>query len=180
MMFTATESGMTFGPFPEERVFPIEALELHKKAGKSIRCVEFLYLQPEQKLLFIEAKSSSPRSETHAERFEEFICEITEKFLHSFDLYAASKLGRYSELGGELAKCSDADIRYKFVLIINGHREEWLLPLQDELRKRLNWHSRIWGTTVNVLNEAIAEEEKLISAFVPKQPTLGGTHHAQN
>ncbi len=167
-MFTTTESGMTFGPFPEELVFPIEHSTTHQKAGKGIRSVEFLYLQPEKKLLFIEAKSSSPRFETDAEKFDRFISEITEKFLHSFDLYTASKLGRYSGLGGVLGTCSDADIKFKFILIINGHLDNWLLPLQDELRKRLVWHSKIWGTKVNVFNEVMAQEEKLISAYEPK------------
>ncbi len=167
-MFTTTESGMIFGPYPEELVFQIEHSETQRKAGGGIRSVEFLYLQPENKLLFIEARSSSPRSDTDEARFEQFISEITEKFLHSFHMYTASKLGRYSEMDGKLRECSDADMKYKFILIINGHQDEWLLPIQDALRKRLIYHNKIWGSEVRVLNEEMASMLKLISAWSPK------------
>lgn len=38
------ESGVRFGPFDRERLFQIEHSDIHKRAGKGIKTVEFIYL----------------------------------------------------------------------------------------------------------------------------------------
>lgn len=62
-MITITESEMTFGPFPEENVFQIEKSPCYDKLWKcrGVKPCEFILLQ-ENKLFFIEAKTSSPRT----------------------------------------------------------------------------------------------------------------------
>ena len=57
------ESGMTFGPFSEAQVFRVEKSNSYKELGGSVKTVEFFLRKNKDKLLFIEAKSSSPKPE---------------------------------------------------------------------------------------------------------------------
>ena len=66
-----TESRMKFGPFPREDLFYIEKSEIYKNLGSGVKIVEFVLLK-EDKLLIIEAKSSSPRS-INQEKFKTFV-----------------------------------------------------------------------------------------------------------
>lgn len=158
------ESEMFFGSYPDDRVFRIENSDTHRRAGEGIHSVEFIYLQENDKLLFVEAKSSFPRLATSKERYDEFINEIYEKFIHSFDLYIASKVGRYTELGGMIKDVKDSELKYRFVLVINGHKDEWLLPITEELNSKLKYHKKIWKSEVVAINEKTAEKFKLINA----------------
>jgi hypothetical protein len=50
--------------------------------------------------------------------------------------------------------------------VIKGHKEEWLPPLQDALRKALDSTKKTWKLSPNflaVMNHKIAQEEELIS-----------------
>lgn len=161
-MVQIEESGMVFGNYPEEKVFKLENSQTHKAVGEGVRSVEFLYLLKEDMLAFVEAKSSSPRKETSMERYNEFINEIMEKFVHSFDMYVASKVGRYDELSGLVASSDAAELRYRFVLVINGHKPSWLLPLKEELNRKLLYHRKIWKSDVIVMNDEVARGKGLI------------------
>lgn len=161
-MIQIEESGMIFGNYPEERVFRLECSKTHQDAGEGVRTVEFLYLMKDDMLAFVEAKSSSPRKETSIERYNEFIDEILEKFVHSFDMYAASKMGRYDEISGLIADGNDAELRYRFILVINGHQPSWLLPLKEELARKLLYHRKIWKSDVIVMNDEVARSKGLI------------------
>ena len=55
--------------------------------------------------------------------------------------------------------------RFCFILIIKGHQEAWLPPLQDALKKALKPLTKIWNlppTAVVVLNDTLAQERGLI------------------
>lgn len=69
---TIEESKMMFGEFDKEKVFIIEKSNLYKSLGKGVKIAEFVLLQDLNKLIFLEAKSSSPR-DTNKIRFDEFI-----------------------------------------------------------------------------------------------------------
>ena len=85
-MIEIEESGMKFGPFEYSHIFQIEKSKLYKNLH-NVRTVEFI-LENNNKLQFIEAKSSSPKPvPDNLVRFEEFIDEISQKFLHSLNLY---------------------------------------------------------------------------------------------
>lgn len=161
-MVQIEESGMVFGNYPEEKVFRLEDSQTHKAVGQGVRSVEFLYMLKEDLLAFVEAKASSPRKETNMERYNEFINEILEKFVHSFDMYMASKVGRYDELSGLVASGDDIKLRYRFVLVINGHEPSWLLPLKEELNRKLLYHRKIWKSDVIVMNDEVARDKGLI------------------
>ena len=160
-MVTIRESGMVFGEFPEDCVFKIENSNTHKIVGDGVKTVEFVYLQAKNKLLFVEAKSSSPRYDTSIERYYEFIDEITDKFVHSFEMYMALKLRRYEELSEKLATVDDSDMKYRFILVINGHKNDWLLPIQEELKIKLRYHHNIWKSEVVAINEQTAKSWNL-------------------
>lgn len=161
-MFHVIESDMYFGDYPEERVFKIENSEIHQSLGKGIRTVEFIYHDNNDSLMFIEAKHSSPRKETSVERYNEWINEITDKFIHSFNMYLASKFKRISEFPGSIGKISDENITYKFVLVINGHESRWLPPLREELKRKMKYNQKIWKSDVQVYNDELAYKKGLI------------------
>lgn len=159
---------MKFGDFEEDKVFQIENSKLHKNVGNGIKVVEFILLSKENELSFIEAKSSSPRpTEDNSIRFTEFINEISEKFIHSFNLYYSAILRRVTddegaEINSRFKELDNRKIKFKFILVIKGHKVEWLMPLSDALKKNLAYHNTIWKSQVVVLNDEQAKEYRLI------------------
>ena len=58
-----------------------------------------------------------------------------------------------------------SEVDVKFVLVINGHQEGWLPPLQEALRNALRSTVKCWAfspTAVVVINEALAQQYGLI------------------
>lgn len=163
-MVTFEESDMTFS-FDDRSVYRIEkSATLNAISGcKSCECIVFL----RGKVFFIEAKQSSPRTESK-ERFLEFIEEISTKFSDSFSFFHSVHLHRHPEehLPEDLQHTSLCYSDYQFFLIINGHPKEWLPPLQDQLKKSMRKMLRIWGikdVSVKVINDQIARSYGLIA-----------------
>ncbi|MDO5424058.1 MAG: hypothetical protein Q4F41_10065 [Eubacteriales bacterium] len=164
------ESGVEFGPFEEERLFRIEHSEVHKRAGKGIKAVEFVYLTKKANLLFVEAKTSCPNPENRdkdsdmRKKYEETYSEITDKFIDSLHMFAAMALGRYGEKpgAGQLIRRTYSEIGIKFVLVITGAKEEWLMGPKAELEARLLRVRNIWKADVIVLNKDMATRYGLI------------------
>lgn len=159
------ESGMIFGDYRPERVYKIENSKMHNHVGTGVRSVEFILLRGTDKIFFIEAKSSSPKAETGWERYHQFLDEIVEKFVHSFQMLCAWYLGRVSdegEIGTGLKAVTCVEARFVFILVIRGHKKEWLLPLQEELNQKMHYHNSIWRSSVIVMNDEIAREYHLI------------------
>lgn len=165
-MIQINESNMIFGYFEEDRVFQIENSKLHKNIGNGIKVVEFILLSKENELSFIEAKSSSPKPvKDNIIRFNEFINEISDKFIHSFNLYYSAILQRCKEceeLNPSFMNLDNSQINFKFILVIKGHRTEWLMPLSDALKESLSYHNTIWKSKVIVFNDELAKKYKLI------------------
>lgn len=170
-MITITESGMQFGPFPEDACFYIEKSPTYKKLGEGIKIAEFLLLQPQQETVIcwvIEAKQSSPKPAKQP-NFDEFIAEIQEKMCNSLSLSMALGLKRHTQMENTLPlifkKLDLATIDFRFSLIINGHDKAWLPPLQDALRKVLSTTVKLWGLSPNaviVINDEIARKKHFI------------------
>lgn len=153
------ESGMTFGPYPSDLCFYIEKSETYRRIRK----------KPEKTAIWvIEAKSSSPKEENR-QNFDDFIAEIREKFVNAFSLGWSCCLGRHLIAEGELPEdfkdldLSRSDVR--FILVINGHRDSWLPPLQDALNIAMNSTVRTWAfapASVAVINDKMARQYGLI------------------
>jgi hypothetical protein len=132
---------------------------------------EFLLLRTNNEkpvIWIVEAKSSTPRPETQP-NFDNFIAEIREKLINAFSLGLASCLKRHQQAEAELPEdfkildLSQADV--KFVLVINGHQDAWLPPLQDALGIALRSTVKAWAfspTSVAVINEVLAQQHGLV------------------
>ena len=134
------ESGMTFGPFAAGECFYVEKSKCYGLIQDGVQMAEFLLLRQKQDhapvIWVVEAKSSSPRPATQP-NFTEFIDEIRAKLTNGFLLGVAALLQRHSEAKKELPHSFNAvnlqSLGFRFVLVINGHKEEWLVSLQDAL-----------------------------------------------
>ena len=151
--------------FAEDKVFQLEGTELHHSVGEGIKTVEFVTCLKENELIFIEAKSSSPRPiRDNRVRFDEFISEIADKFIHSFDLYLSALLERHRPytITNRFAEQDHSKEQYKFILVINGHQIDWLPPLQAALEKKILFHQKIWKSKVVLMNEKMARQYNLV------------------
>lgn len=165
------ESGMTFGPYPDGQCFYIEKSACYKNVQEGVQMAEFLLLKQQEKGLtvwVVEAKSSSPRPETQP-NFAEFIDEIRSKLTNGFLLAVAARLGRHPATKNELSNdFKNLDLQahgFRFVLVINGHKQEWLAPLQSALVQALKPVVKTWAlpaTSVAVLNHELAQQHGLI------------------
>lgn len=165
------ESGMTFGPYPEGFCFYIEKSVTYQRLGDGVKMAEFLLLRQNGKsptVWIIEAKSSSPRPETQP-NFDEFISEIRDKLINGLTLGVATCLERHQtaelELPELFKKLSLKAVDFKLILVIKGHKDDWLQPLNDELRKQLNSTIKTWGLSPNAvaaINDTMARQHGLI------------------
>lgn len=165
-MITVSESGMMF-QFHKEQVYVIEDSKLHKSLGNGIKTVEFIVSLKENELAFVEAKSSSPQpTKENKEKFDIFIQDIAEKFVHSFNMFMAATMNRQHDeaIVNSLLEINNEKAHYKFILIIKGHNIEWLPPLNDALEKQLLYHQKIWKTSIILMNEDLAKEYRLVKA----------------
>ena len=171
------ESGMSFGPFNEDYLFHIEECATIKNINKSakkaegVQIAEFLLLTLKNELptiWIIEAKSSAPQPSNQTD-FDNYINNIRDKLSNSLLLFFAIYLKRHiateSELSENFQQTNMSAASFNLILIINGHNEEWLPPLQDALQKSLKPTVKIWNfspTSVRVLNGDGARELGLI------------------
>lgn len=166
-MPTICESGMAFGPFSDNQVFHIETSMLYKTIGNGIQTVEFLLFTEPKSLLFLEAKSSSPRPDGDSpENFHNFIQEIAEKFIHSFELYYSAIFKRHeqsNDIPDSFKRLDNGVIDIKFCLVIKGHDIEWLPPIREALSKQIAPYITIWNIEVAVLNDQLAKDYHLIA-----------------
>lgn len=172
-MHPIQESGMTFGPYPYGHCFYIEKSQLYNTIEEGVKISEFLLLRTlngkPPVIWVVEAKSSSPRPETQP-NFDGFILEIRDKFINAFSLGFASCLKRHPKVDEELSRpfteLNLSKIDIKFVLVIKDHKEDWLTPIQDALKKALHATIKTWNfspTSVAVMNENTARNCHLIN-----------------
>lgn len=165
------ESGMTFGPYEDGQSFRIEKSACYARIKEGVKIADFLLLKQQKNgvaLWVIECKSSSPRPE-HQPNFTAFIEEIRDKLTNGFLLIVAALLHRHPGSEKELSNTFKAfDLRtqgFRFVLVINGHKQEWLEPLQNAMVQAFKPIVKTWALPVNsvaVLNNELAEKYGLI------------------
>lgn len=166
------ESGMKFGPYPAGECFYIEQSQIYTAINPGVKIAEFLWLRTNLRsvpaLWVVEAKSSTPRPETQP-NFDAFIEEISVKLRNAFSLTWASCLKRHPHTLSELPipfqslDLSQTDVR--FILVIKGHQDAWLPPIQEALKKSLYATVQTWRfspTSVAVINDVMAKECGLI------------------
>ena len=166
------ESGMTFGPFPDGSCFPIEQSASYKAIESGVKMAEFLLLRQtgdiSPVIWVVEAKSSTPKPQTQPD-FNDFIEEIRHKLSNALSLGLAACLGRHpaawAELPDSFKNLDLANVSFRLVLVINGHRADWLPPLNDALTTALHPVVKTWAlppTAVTVINDDLARDHGLI------------------
>ena len=165
MSVLITESGVTFGPFSEERLYYIEKSDSYKELGEGFSTVEFVYINRKGQLCFVEAKSSSPRQADQIERFEEWASEVATKFYDSLQLFLTIYMQRRNEekLGDTIRHADMKALSIKFILVIPSHKAEWLAPIQNELGKQMSKITAMWNIAVAVINKELAQEYGMIA-----------------
>ena len=163
------ESGMKFGPFSKDEIFHIEKSGLYQTVSDGVKIAEFALLRNEEKIVVVEARSSSPQPGSEV-KFDSYIDEIYTKFINSFYLIAAIILKRHDfqpdEMPALLAKMKIKATEFRFVLVINGHQDEWLLPINDSLKAKFIPLQKTWKCCpdfVAVINDEIARAKQWIS-----------------
>lgn len=160
------ESGVSFAPFAPDNFFHMEKSDVYKKLGKGYSTVEFLWVDAMKNFIFVEAKSSSPRPDkTDHTDFDKYIDEISDKFQDSYQLFLASVLGRRKSenMGKEVRGFKADSSNIKFVLVIPTHKFDWLVALNDALKKQLRKTISIWNIEIAVMNEELAREHGLLT-----------------
>lgn len=159
------ESGMVFD-FSQDDIFQIEKCPTVAALGDGVKIIEMIVKQHET-LIFIEAKQSSPQP-GNQEPFDEFIKQIYEKFRNSLILFAGLALNREfkekSLLPAHFTPVAIATLPMRFYLIIRGHKDEWLPPLDEALQLSLGAVKKCFGiASVKVINDLTARQYRLIS-----------------
>ncbi|MBF0371463.1 MAG: hypothetical protein HQL52_18640 [Magnetococcales bacterium] len=164
------ESGMTFIGFPEEACFRIETSTAYTRRQQNRPIPEFLLLRDSQ-IWIIEAKSSSPNPNNPASResLTSFADDIGQKMHNAILMFLGLHLGWHGPFGKEMPTTfHNLDLKktqFKLILIIKGHKKEWLPPINDACRTALSKIMGILGPppyTVAVINDQMAKKHNLI------------------
>jgi hypothetical protein len=170
MSIRINESGLLFGDYDDDDVFQIEKSQIYKELSGCSKTVEFVLRFSADKIYFIEAKSSSPKPKSEKD-FNVFINDISGKINHSLDIFFALVVKRIKDTKGEFSrsfrKIDYSNIEVTVLLVINGHKIEWLPPVRDALVKKLRRIIKTWNIQVAVLNHELAADYCLIKAVDP-------------
>ena len=167
---TIPESGMTFGPFDEDLVFHVEKSQTYKNIEENVKICEFFYLDRKnanERVVILEAKSSSPHPGNKTD-FPNYTWEILEKFSNTMQLAISTLLFRHESAKQEVPqpfkKLNLETANFHFILVIRGHKSEWLDPLKSELAHLLIPTKKLWNLkepVITVINEDIARKRGL-------------------
>ncbi|MEQ8187998.1 MAG: hypothetical protein ABRQ39_08515 [Candidatus Eremiobacterota bacterium] len=169
-MIVIPESGMTFGPFADNNVFYIEKSKIYQELQQRLPIAEFLVLMRDDSIWIVEAKSSSPNPENKEseKKFDDFITDISDKLIDALTLAVSVIIKRHDNAINEIHQNLQNGIisgnAIKLCLIIKGHKDEWLIPIQDALNQnqQLYRNKKIWRFEIAVMNDEMARMAKLI------------------
>ena len=120
MSIIIEESNLLFGEYDESDIFRVEQSKVYKSLGANVRVVEFVLRHKNNEFILIEAKSSSPKPGSQDD-FDVFIDEITDKFIHTIDLYFSLIIKRLDDIEHEMPlgfKAADySNAKIKLLLI---------------------------------------------------------------
>lgn len=166
------ESGLEFGPFPEEDCWYVEKSACYRRMQK-VKIAEFLIVEHKDAPIVwtVEAKTGSPRPETVS--FDEFIADICAKLTNAMMLTVAACLGRHPDCAADLpTSLRNLDLAradFRLVLVVKGDPnpwpDDWLPPIRDALNSSLKPLASTWRlapTAVMVFNESLARKYGLI------------------
>lgn len=128
------ESGVTFD-FDADRAVDGDAWMAACGLG-SVKSCDFIWRETDQRVCFIEAKSSSPQGEG----LGQFCSDLVDKLVNTMAAFLACHAGRRPNAGLVSAlNGSDAcRARWRFVVIVPAHEAAWLPPLRDAVRATMS------------------------------------------
>jgi len=155
------ESGMNF--ILDNYSYIMEDDIFYKKMSSKFgtKDVDFI-IKRENKLLFIEAKTSSPKE------LEHYIYEIVIKYIDSLFIFTGIILNRKntqsSIITPEMNKISHLKGSIQLVLIIKNIEKRHLIPIRDLLQNKLRKIIRMYSleSSVIVMNEAQSKNKNFI------------------
>jgi hypothetical protein len=164
-MMHIEESGLYLGDYAKNDFFNIEKSQLYRSLGKGIKTVEFILRKNDNTVFFVEAKSSGPQPEKN-EDFNTYIQEISDKIIHSNDLFFSVLLKRkqdeHSEFPSSFRKINYETAKITAILIINNFNSQWLSPIREALERNLKHLIKTWRFEIIVLNHEKAIANKLV------------------
>ncbi|MEZ4659688.1 MAG: hypothetical protein R2911_19195 [Caldilineaceae bacterium] len=152
------ESGLTF-ILDQDRAYLPERESFYQSlsAQASIKICDVICLNLIDELLVIEVKSSSPQEH------RQFVQEIKQKFADTLLLYIGTVLKRKNTQSDTLpAALQESALQgnIRLVLIINGHKRDWLPPLRDSLRKECRALEKVFSLEeTQVYNPQLARQK---------------------
>jgi hypothetical protein len=150
-------SGMDF---VSTDAFPLEEAQAYTNLGKRIRSVEFVRIV-EDKLFFVEAKTTIAHPDNSPESYEAEIGNISEKFVHSLSLLSAIEFGIVEEAMPEVFETLDI-ASLVFCVVVRNHEPEWCRRIKRRLEEVLPLYIRkIWQPTLYVMNYETAKRYHL-------------------
>ncbi|WGK70391.1 hypothetical protein P0082_05885 [Candidatus Haliotispira prima] len=165
------ESGMELGPFDPDNMYQVEKSEYYKNKNGLKKCESIVLHQ--EKVFYIELKSTVPNSKKCEKRYLEFLNEIKDKIIGSVKMLAFAQLGNpaYSELGKNLQNCSNR--KFLFLLLVPDFPDKYLQGLTDALSKSIKesnflfWcgkkrcHIRVGNSDTAKKYELLSKHDKL-------------------
>jgi hypothetical protein len=150
-------SGMNFIAV---NAFHIEKSPQYAVVGENVRSVEFVRVM-NNKLIFVEAKTTFANPENNDNQYKEEIDEICEKFIHSLNLYSSIVVGITDESFPNDFK-PENKMSLVFIVVIKSHKSEWCRPIKMKIMSLLPSHlTAIWKPTVYVVNHQTAINKKI-------------------
>ncbi len=155
------ESGMNFILDNYSYIMEDDSFYVKMSSDYGTKDVDFI-IKRENKLLFIEAKTSSPRE------LKDYINEIVVKFIDSLFIFTGIILNRNntqsSIITPEMNKVSHLKGSMQLVLIIKNAEKLHLRPIRDLLQSKLRKIIKMYSleTTIIVMNEAQSRGKNFI------------------
>lgn len=155
------ESGMNF--ILDNYSYVMEDDTFYRKMSSKFgtKDVDFI-IKRKNKLLFVEAKTSSPQE------LEDYIADIVVKFIDSLFIFTGIVLNRKNTqstiITSEMNKISHLKGSMQLVLIIKNAEELHLRPIRDSLQSKLRKIIKMYSleSSVLVMNEALSRKKNFI------------------
>lgn len=155
----------------EKQTFRIEKAKVTERLTNVMPCEYIAWIN--DSLCLVEAKSSAPSPNSKA-NFDKYIHDIAQKFTDSILLFNAILLKRhkdddFKELPDAFKKLNGKE-RYTLYLIVHGHKEEWMIDIQDALKMQMRHVLKAWNIEdfrLKAINHETAQNLHLIENCFP-------------
>ena len=162
------ESGMAFVVVPED-TYRIEKEPYVQKSLPGMTCCEFITLNSDKDLVFVEAKTSFSNPDNKKDYNKNFD-EIFDKVKDSISVFNSlllrhQGLDEWGRIPNHLREIDLTNVIYKIYIVIKKHKDEWLVPLQNDAPSKFKTILHMWNIpqkNLKLINEDMARQLHLI------------------